>query len=173
MDSSERRSSTFIDLLGFLSLHVACSTFIIYLCVSFLIYDYEWHQKGCQWLLNNNRPWNRMLESNQPPHLHNRPTQFFFKLKKQRCVYWVVPAMYFTLLLSLTDVFSIFSPCSLWWETKDGEHECICKSIVSFTFMGEIKVEVSLTAVVQDSMKRISSNRRAAKRLQKRFCKWS
>ena len=139
MDSSERRSSTFIDLLGFLSLHVACSTFIIYLCVSFLIYDYEWHQKGCQWLLNNNRPWNRMLESNQPPHLHNRPTQFFFQTKKTKVCLLGCPCNVFHFTtFTLTDVSSIFSPCSLWWETKDGEHECICKSIVSFTFMGEI-----------------------------------
>ena len=122
------------------------------------------HETGC---LN---PINRLIS------IYNRPTQFFFQTKKNKglfiglslqCISW----SRFT--FTITHVFSTFSPCSLWWETKDGEHECICKSIVSFTFMGEIKVEVSLTAVVQDSMKRISSNRRAAKRLQKRFFKWS
>ena len=95
----------------------------------------------CRWLLNNNRPWNRMLESNQPPHLHNRPTQFFFQTKKtQRCVDGLPLQCisWFRFTLTETHVLIIFSPCSLGWEAKDEEHECICKSIASFTFMGEI-----------------------------------
>ena len=137
MDSSERRSSTFIDLLGFLSLHVENKAvyvgfdftrfhtlqskvynkrflrdllikkiilvlvlFISY--VSFLIWLWmtsERYAVGDSWIIIGHEtgclnPINRLISITDP---HN----FFFKLKKQRCVYWVVPAMYFTLLLSL------------------------------------------------------------------------